>query len=705
MLFCTTPRHMSGPPTANPPPPMAVAAAHPITSVPTPATFAAAAAAASGTASAAASPSAYRLAAPHHVLSGPVLAPCSSPHVPVGPARALLPVSTALPSGACPRPSLFSFPAAATGAPAPMPGSTAPGAPMTSQPAAPALASFGVMRAAAPPAALAAFMASQSFAAAPAPFGVGAVVHGANPTAFPAPAASAASTACPTYTTSAAYLAAASAAASAAHSAAVDAANLRTLAVLGATAPLAKAPNVAPKPTLPKPPPRPAVPPRPLPPSNLPGERLEVQLSAPHGIREPSGALVLDKRVFSINVRVLDGNGVWTSPPLGLQCTLMFEDGEALPPEVQQSALFGTTAHLTTKGDHTFKLRATVVSSNYNQRRFHVHVAPQDQGLASAHPKLTVHTEPFTLKYSITKKQEPAPKPKLTLGTLGTSMGTGGPVPTISKASISKLGSAPVDTGGGAGHSVGVSTATLARRRYFPAQALKAATAAAPGAPSAPLARSAVAICDRLAAMVAQQLTNRAWQHARRKRAGTRELRPTDVGAIVRRGGIFDFLDQVGVTAKWIEETSTTPSATAPSPARPAPPPMPAPPAMPAPPPMPAPPAMPAPPPMPAPAAILSIALPPAPPAPSASLAPAVPPAPAAVLPAPLAPPAPSAAMEKAAALDVQATPMMTMDGATRVAGDQARSEPSAADHAIEEATERAVPMEVAPNGDCQMTD
>ena len=119
-----------------------------------------------------------------------------------------------------------------------------------------------------------------------------------------------------------------------------------------------------------------------------------------------------------------------------------------------------------------------------------------------------------------------------------------------------------------ASSNMAIAAAALFRRRYFPADAIRAATDAPPadvaaaqpgGVPE--LSRSGIAACDRLAAMVTQQLTQRAWQHARKQRGGHGcQLAASDVAAVARQG-MFDFLHEAGVTTEWlVDEPEAAPS-------------------------------------------------------------------------------------------------------------------------------------------------
>ena len=59
-----------------------------------------------------------------------------------------------------------------------------------------------------------------------------------------------------------------------------------------------------------------------------------------------------------------------------------------------------------------------------------------------------------------------------------------------------------------------------------------------------------MAVVDRIGAIVAQQLTQRAWQQARKLRPGTSLLTAADVAAVAHKG-MFDFLHASGVVDEW----------------------------------------------------------------------------------------------------------------------------------------------------------
>ena len=320
---------------------------------------------------------------------------------------------------------------------------------------------------------------------------------------------------------------------------------------------------------------RAAPPPAPAAPSSAPAAKLELALNAPHGVRDEHQRLTADKRAIFVQVQARDSSGVHTSEPLALRASLAYEDGEPLPPEAQAAALGGTLALTATNGEATFKLRPCVVSRNYAMRRFCVLISPQDAGIAQSRPGLTQRTEPFVVVSNTTPTYTKREKPSASLlhPRVGNPQFLGsGIAPTITKsphgAAAAAIGGDVGDpaAGGGAAPTHDGSAAALSRRRYFAADALREAMAPSPGAAAAPLAHSAVAVCDRLAAIIAQKLTQRSWQYARRTRVGARTLRPADVAAVVGRDGLFDFLFQAGVVKEW-QDQEPAPAARAPAPA------------------------------------------------------------------------------------------------------------------------------------------
>jgi len=108
---------------------------------------------------------------------------------------------------------------------------------------------------------------------------------------------------------------------------------------------------------------------------------------------------------------------------------------------------------------------------------------------------------------------------------------------------ISKAAMAPVDRS-----ALTVATTVGARRRCFEATSILASTAAStPGA--LPLSHSAVGVCDRLATVVVQQLTQRSWQRAQGAKIARHRLTSHDVLEIVREPGTFDFLHEANVVS------------------------------------------------------------------------------------------------------------------------------------------------------------
>jgi hypothetical protein len=311
------------------------------------------------------------------------------------------------------------------------------------------------------------------------------------------------------------------------------------------TSPVAAKPPRPVKLEKPEPPPEPQM-------SDAPAVRVALTLDAPYAARE-DGQLTLDKRVFIVRIEVKDEADALTSQPVPLQARLFYEDLEELPPEVQATALVGNVALRTAHGNATFKLRCNAVSSQHDRRRFRVRIAPQDPEQARRHPRLIQDTEPFTMVSKTNDKAALPKAPKLQgVGAIG-----GGPVGSkrpLDQGAVSSLLGAD---------ATGVADSSLPRRRYFPADAIRDTLAPTPGCADGALLRSAVAGCDRLAALVVQQLTQRSMQHARRQRPGTGDLRMSDVAAVVKAGQ-YDILHEAGVTKGWLTEPV---SGTAPAPA------------------------------------------------------------------------------------------------------------------------------------------
>ena len=337
-----------------------------------------------------------------------------------------------------------------------------------------------------------------------------------------------------------------------------------------------------------------------------PADKVSVSLIAPHAAREGT-ALTIDKRCFSLVCKAYDAAGEVTAAPLSLMASLMYEDGSPImPPEARTTAMVGKQALACKHGQCTFKLRMDLISSTHGGHRFRVRIAPQDAALAAQRPALAFESEPFLVVTKNTEKKPTVSGGKTAANALG------GPAAAITKRgrppSKGQLGAAlpgvsvpepPAPTS-----KVAQAASQLTRHRYFPADAIRAvtdtlppedaaastanaqgaanssgnATAAVGGGTTATtgtgggagpeLSRHGIAACDRLAAMVVQQLTQRAWHHARRSRTGARRLTPADV-AVAASTGLFDFLGSSGVVGEWAdaEAPATSPRAGAPTPA------------------------------------------------------------------------------------------------------------------------------------------
>lgn len=256
----------------------------------------------------------------------------------------------------------------------------------------------------------------------------------------------------------------------------------------------------------------------PLPPSK-PAENLVLGLQAPYGVRTDEGNLILDKRGLSLQVRVMDADGAPTAAVLPMQTILEFEDGEALAPELQATALSGKTICAITSnrsGDvPALKFRINIISSQHNGRRFRLRVSPQDADLTRRMPGLVQVSEPFTMAGHTANAKRYTSTDDKSSGKRPPSQGDDPAAATV--------------TG---------------RKRRFPAPSILESTAAAQrGAPS--LTHTAVGLCDRLATMVAQQLTHGAAELARSREH--RQLTADDVASFVQRPGAFDFLHHARV--------------------------------------------------------------------------------------------------------------------------------------------------------------
>jgi len=288
-----------------------------------------------------------------------------------------------------------------------------------------------------------------------------------------------------------------------------------------------KAPPVAPKVMVP------AVPKVFL--SNAPPSQVSIVLKADNGIRE-NGSLVLDKRTVCLQVTVLDAEGKRTRTALGLQVVLVYEDLSEMAPGVAAGPLLTGKTDVTCKdGGANLRLRITTVSSAHNKRRFRFKVAPMDVTLAAERPKLIQLSEAFSVVSHTAQLTKPPAPPK-----------TAGP-----KTSMPPSLAAAAGLSG----AVGLNGAPpLTRHRYFSAAELRGATGVMGEGDGPPLTRKALGLSDRLAALVAQQVTQRAWQQARKRplqEGEERSLRARDVVSAVRKPGQLDFLFHACALRRW----------------------------------------------------------------------------------------------------------------------------------------------------------
>ena len=271
------------------------------------------------------------------------------------------------------------------------------------------------------------------------------------------------------------------------------------------------------------------------PPPMQPPVQVQITLEATYGMRSDSG-LLLDKRTVVLHVNVLDANGKPTHVAVGLQVVLVYEDMTPMPPELASSCLTGKTSFSITGGKSTVRVRITTTSSNHNRRRFRFKVCPQDVNLAKERPRLSQLSEPFTVLTSTANQGMKAAKKDA----------AGGLQPQAALAAGAAPNGYAAPTGGNA-------APPLTRHRYFPSEELRRATAA-PDGKGPPLSRKALGLSDRLAALVAQQVAQRAWTQARRRplREGEeRVLRARDVVSAIRKPGQLDFLFHAGALRRW----------------------------------------------------------------------------------------------------------------------------------------------------------
>ena len=310
--------------------------------------------------------------------------------------------------------------------------------------------------------------------------------------------------------------------------------------------------------------------------------KLQIRLETPNGVRTGQD-LVVDKRQVVLHLAAKDDRDGHARLPVVI--SLVFEDQSALPAHAAPSAITGKTVNAV-EGAANIKLSIKAMSSAHERRRFRIRVGPQDASLAAELPDLIQHTEPFSMVHTTAKMLGATPSSR---GAGGAGAGAGpssaaarspngfalgGPRPPIGKLP----GPPPNVLGPGERH------------RYFPADSVRAATAA-PAAQEGggvggglPLSRGAVGVCDRLAVLVTHQLTRRAWHHARRRATGaaagdgsaaaaapapapaspakggraTREIVADDVLAVATRPGQYDFLHVSGALGKWLPTGAPT---------------------------------------------------------------------------------------------------------------------------------------------------
>ena len=258
------------------------------------------------------------------------------------------------------------------------------------------------------------------------------------------------------------------------------------------------------QPKVPKQPRQPQLPgaleraPRPAPtPTGGPAHALRMQIQAPYAMRDAAGGLVIDKRGFALQVRATDAAGL-PAQPIAVAVGLVFEDMSALPADVPSRGLVGTT-HATPSGAAgvNMRLRMTATSKNVGRRRFRLLLEPADPALLASLPSLATASDPFTV-----------------VSATGVKKAAGADLLRASHAVLATKAHA-------AEKAV---AAKLERRRYFSNADIAEATATPGHAGKAALSHGAVRLCDRLAALVTQQITQRAIAAARK--------RPPDVGSV-----------------------------------------------------------------------------------------------------------------------------------------------------------------------------
>lgn len=213
--------------------------------------------------------------------------------------------------------------------------------------------------------------------------------------------------------------------------------------------------------------------------------RLSLVLEAAYGVHDADGILVLDKRQLVVRLTATDSAGL-PAKALEVSMRLVYDDMSLLPPEVDATAVSGTLGGMVVTGDTRMRIKVTPLSSNHSRRRFRLAVAARDQSVACA-------SEPFSIVYSTSVKRESG----------------AGLAPQIRASHALQAAKAHV--------AERPPAAQLDRRRYFRNAELGEATATCGPSGHAPLSLCALRLCDRLAAIVTQQITQRAMAAARKR--------------------------------------------------------------------------------------------------------------------------------------------------------------------------------------------
>ena len=216
-----------------------------------------------------------------------------------------------------------------------------------------------------------------------------------------------------------------------------------------------------------------------------PATSLSISIEGQYAVRDTSGRLILDKRLFTMRAAATDSEGN-PAKPIKVCAKLVFEDMEPIPAEHRYNALMGTTV-ATMIGDAQMRLRVNLMSSSFGRRRFRLMLVPYDPEAAAA--GLSATSEPFEMVYD-TKKHKDV---RMAVAGIGPAAGRG-------------------TAGAERPHM-----AALDRRRYFRNAEIAAATTTSGPAQQSRLTLGALRLCDRLAAIVTQQVTQKAMMAARKR--------------------------------------------------------------------------------------------------------------------------------------------------------------------------------------------